>query len=130
MHIGWRATAMAVLLAGISGCDKPKPSDWMPITQGDPCAAASNGPCDAGAFYLDKANLSVRAGTPYVVLQTRYPDGRVGSINAEVNCPRRKLEPTALKEAVSRNGALVENRMTTMSAEDEKAVLDYACAKR
>ncbi len=130
MHIGWRAPALAGLLAILSGCDKPRPPEWMAITKGDPCAGSTAGACDAGAFYLDTANLAVRSGTPYVILQTRYADGRIGSIHAEVNCPRRKLEPTALKEAVSRDGALTENRMTTMSADDEKAVLDYACAKR
>jgi hypothetical protein len=120
----WRRLAAAVLVAGaLSGCDKPRPADWMKITQGD------GG--ESGAFYLDRANLSVKGGTPYVILQTRYADGRTGSIRAEVNCPRQKLEPTALKEDVfGKDGALLQNRMTTLSADDEKAILQYACAKR
>jgi hypothetical protein len=125
-----RLAVAAVLMAGLGGCDKPRAPEWMAITRGDPCAATSSGPCDAGAFYLDSANLSVKSGTPYVILQTRYADGRIGSIHAEANCPRRKLEPTALKETLSKGGALIENRMTTISAGDEKAVLEYACAKR
>ena len=116
--------AAAVLLAGVfAGCDKPRPPDWMKITQGD------GG--ESGTFYLDRANLSVNGGTPYVILQTRYPDGRTGSIRAEANCPRQKLEPTALKEDLfGKDGVLLQNRMTTLSADDEKSILQYACAKR
>ena len=121
-------------IATLAGCEKPKAAQWMQITQGDPCAAAAAAApaatCDAGAFSLDTANLSVKAGTPYIILQTRYADGRIGSIRAEVNCPRQIVEPTALKEAVyGKDGALASNRMTQLSADDERALLKYACAK-
>ncbi len=137
MDAMWRlamtAMTLAALaaLAALAGCDKPRPAQWIARHAGRSLRAKTDGPCDAGAFYLDTANLSVKSGTPYVILQTRYADGRTGSIRAEVNCPRQKLEPTALKEAVAgSNGAPLENRMTTMGADDEKAVLQYACAKR
>jgi hypothetical protein len=96
-----------------------------------PAPAADQPPaCDAPSFWLDDANIDVKGGTPYVILQTRYADGRLGAIRAEANCPRQKLEPTALKEAVYRDGSLVDNRMTTMSGADEAAVLATACARR
>jgi len=129
--------AVGLLAASVAGCDKPRAADWMQITQGDPCAAPAppgadeTATCEGGVFYLDRANLSVKSGTPYVILQTRYPDGRRGTIRAEANCPRRKLEPTALKEDLfDKNGALLQNRMTALSAADETAILQYACAKR
>jgi hypothetical protein len=124
------AFAIAATLLALTGCGKPKAAEWMQITQGDPCASASESPCEGARFYLDTANISTNAGTPYIILQTRYADGRVGSIRAEVNCPRRMIEPTALKEALSKDGVLVENRTTNLSADDEKALLDYACKKR
>ena len=123
--------AAIATMALVSACAKQKPAQWMQITQGDPCAASGTSPCDAGAFYVDTANVSFNAGTPYVILQTRYADGRMGSIRAEVNCPRQMIEPTALKEALyGKDGALVANRTTNLSADDEKALLKYACAKR
>ncbi len=112
-----------------AGCAKEKAAEWMQITQGDPCAATTDTPCEAGAFYLDTANVSYNAGTPYIILQTRYADGRIGSIRAEVNCPRQMIEPTALKEALYKDGTLVTNRTTNLSAADEKALLVYACKK-
>ncbi len=120
-----------------AGCSKPAAANWVAITQGDPCASQAApapdsppGVCDAPSFYLDTANISFTGGTPYVILQTRYADGRVGKIRAEANCPRRKLEPTALQEDVfGSDGARLTNRMITMSGADEKAVLDRACAK-
>jgi hypothetical protein len=116
-------------LALLSACGKPAAPSWLQITKGEPCADPAT--CDEPAFYLDTANLSVRSGTPYVILQTRYRDGRLGSIRAEANCPRKKLEPTALKEALFQaNGTLLENRMRAISAADENAVLAYACSKR
>ena len=124
------AVGIAAALLALAGCSKPKAAEWMQITQGDPCAAASESPCEGARFYLDTANISTNAGTPYIILQTRYADGRVGGIRAEVNCPRRMIEPTALKEALYKDGALVENRTTNLSADDEKALLDYACKKR
>jgi hypothetical protein len=120
------AVGLAILATG-AGCAKSKAPEWRQITQGDPCAASVETPCDAGAFYLDTANISRNAGTPYIILQTRYTDGRVGSIRAEVNCPRRKVEPTALQEAVYRDGALVTNRMTNLSGDDERALLMIVC---
>lgn len=139
MHTRWRTTrswktagvlALAAATLAVSGCGKPRAPEWMQVTQGDPCASASDSPCEGARFYLDTANISYNAGTPYIILQTRYADGRVGSIRAEVNCPRRMIEPTALKEALSKDGALVANRTTNLSADDEKALLDYACKQR
>jgi hypothetical protein len=125
-----RHTAGLALAALVSftACNKVTPPAWQRITQAEPCAEAG---CDRPAFYLDTANISVTGGTPYVILQTRYGDGRFGSIRAEANCPRNKLEPTALKEDIfSADGARVDNRMITLSAEDESAVLKHACARR
>jgi hypothetical protein len=139
MDAVWRMALVTLLAGTLAGCEKPRPPDWMQITQGDPCATPTPSPavaeapaaCEGGVFYLDRANLSVKSGTPYVILQTRYPDGRTGSIRAEANCPRQKLEPTALKEALfGKDGAPLQNRVTTMSDADEKAVLKYACAQR
>jgi len=105
----------------LPACQKATEPQWMRITTADP----GEGP----AFYLDTANISRKAGTPYVILQTRYADKRFGMIRAEANCGRRKLEPTALKETVySEQGAVVDDRMVTMSGEDEQAVLKLACA--
>jgi len=132
MDIRWArpmAATLSILALG-AGCAKAKAPEWRQITQGDPCAAATTTPCDAGVFYLDTANISRSGGTPYIILQTRYADGRVGAIRAEVNCPRRKIEPTALQEAVYRDGALLTNRMTNLSAEDERALLMQLCDSR
>ena len=137
-----RATHVLVstlpLFALLAACGKAPAPNWVQVTKGDPCAAAlpapaadqAPAPCDAPSFWLDDANIDVKGGTPYVILQTRYADGRIGAIRAEANCPRQKLEPTALKEAVYRDGSLVDNRMTTMSGADEAAVLAIACARR
>lgn len=145
-----RVTLCIVLFASaVSACSKPVVPNWERVSQATPCigpeppAALPSAedtpavevvappPCDAPEFYLDVANISVKAGTPYVILQTRYADGRVGSIRAEANCPLKKLEPTALKETVyDKSGALVLDHMTTMSAEGEAAVLARACAQR
>jgi hypothetical protein len=114
-------------LLALGACDKVTPPEWLRITQAEPCAEAG---CDRPAFYLDTANISVTGGTPYVLLQTRYGDGRTGTIRAEVNCPRSKLEPTALKEQLSRTDGTLEIRMITLSGEDEAAVLKHACALR
>jgi hypothetical protein len=138
MDAVWRRMAAVTLLSGsLAGCDKPRAPDWMQVTQGDPCAAPARAAseaaaaCEGGVFFLDRANLSVKSGTPYVILQTRYPDGRIGAIRAEANCPRQKLEPTALKEDLfGKDGAPLQNRMTTLSAADEKAILQYACSRR
>lgn len=105
----------------LGACQKASAPQWTRITTADP----GTGP----AFYLDTANISRKGGTPYVILQTRYADSSFGMIRAEANCGRRKLEPTALKEAVyDAKGALIDNRMVTMSGEDEQAVLKTACA--
>lgn len=105
----------------LPACQKAAAPQWKRITTAD----TGDGP----AFYLDTANISRNKGTPYVILQTRYADTRFGMIRAEANCGRHKLEPTALKETVyDAKGAVVDNRMVTMSGEDEKAVLDLACA--
>jgi hypothetical protein len=122
------AGILVAALASLSACKEPAAPQWQRITQAEPCAEAG---CDRPAFYLDTANISVTGGTPYVLLQTRYGDGRFGMIRAEVNCPRSKLEPTALKEDVFKaDGTRLENRMLTISAEDEGAVLRHACALR
>lgn len=118
----WQTAAAVALLAALVGCEKPRPVDWMQITQGTGA--------DGAVFYLDRTNLTVKAGTPYIILQTRYADGRIGSIRAEVNCPRQMIEPTALKEAVSKDGALVASRTTNLGADEERALLKYACAQR
>jgi hypothetical protein len=142
-------TCIVLFACALSACSKPVAPDWQRVTQATPCIAATPpaalpsaegtpavevvapAACDAPEFYLDVANISVKGGTPYVILQTRYADGRVGSIRAEANCPLKKLEPTALKEAIyDKGGALVLDHMTTMSAEDEAAVLARACAQR
>lgn len=109
----------ACLALALVGCSKPKAAQWQRIS------------ADAAepAFYLDTANIQRTAGTPYVILQTRYTDGRYGMIRAESNCARRVLEPTALKEDVyGRDGQKLEDRMVTMSGEDEQAVLKLACS--
>jgi hypothetical protein len=123
MEAGWRIAALVLLAGLLAGCDKPRAPEWMRITP--------EGAAEGGVFYLDRANLSVNSGTPYVILQTRYPDGRTGSIRAEANCAGRKLEPTALKEALyGTDGVPVGNGMTTVSAADEKAILEVACSRR
>jgi hypothetical protein len=125
-----KTTILVALTAatGLAACEKATAPQWLRITQAEPCAVAG---CDQPAFYLDTANISVTGGTPYVILQTRYGDGRFGAIRAEANCPRAKLEPTALKEAVfAANGTPLVNRMITMSAADESAVLEHACSRR
>lgn len=106
----------------LTACSKPAPPEWTRITAAEPG--------EAPAFYLDTANISHKAGTPYVILQTRYADGRYGLIRAEANCAKKKLEPTALKEDLfSPQGAKLENRMTPMPGEDEQAVLARVCVK-
>jgi hypothetical protein len=132
MDIRWgrpMAVGLTILAMG-AGCARQKAPEWRQISQGDPCAGATTTPCDAGTFYLDTANISRNAGTPYIILQTRYADGRVGAIRAEVNCPRRKVEPTALQEAVYKDGALVTNRMTNLSGDDERGLLAVLCDSR
>ncbi|MET0292036.1 MAG: hypothetical protein ABW136_06680 [Steroidobacteraceae bacterium] len=132
------ATLSFPLLFALTGCGDPPAAHWVQITQGDPCAGGTEAPpadqpptaCDSPVFWLDDANIDIKGGTPYVILQTRYTDGRTGSIRAEANCPRNKLEPTALKETIYKDGAVVANRMITLSAPDEAAVLKQACARR
>jgi hypothetical protein len=115
--------ALGLAAAGtLTACSKPAPPEWTRITTAEPG--------EAPTFYLDTANVSRKGGTPYVILQTRYADGRYGLIRAEANCAMKKLEPTALKEDLySPQGAKLENRMTPMSGEDEQAVLARVCVK-
>jgi hypothetical protein len=115
--------ALGLAAAGaLTACSRPAAPEWTRITTAEPG--------EAPAFYLDTANISFKSGTPYVILQTRYADGRFGLIRAEANCARKKLEPTALKEDLfSPQGAKLENRMTPMPGEDEQAVLARVCGK-
>lgn len=122
------APLIALLL--LAACGGPKAPDWMRITGEDPCAGLAEGACEGAVWFLDSANISVRGGTPYVILQSRYPDGRVGATRAECNCGRSKLEPTALKEDLrAADGSALGQRLAVISAADERAILDFACGK-
>jgi hypothetical protein len=124
---------VATLLAG---CDKAQPPQWMRITQGDPCPAAPSGAtpapaCKGTVFFLDTAAITPKAGLLYVTLQTRSPGdaaGEYGIIHAEANCSSKRLEPSALhEERFSKAGQKLEMRLTPTTAEEEAAIVSYAC---
>lgn len=109
---------VAGLLLGAAACDNAKAPQWQRVS------AADADP----AFHVDVNNITQRAGTPYLVMQTRYSDGRYGVIRASANCARQKVEPTALNEEIfASGGQSLETRMTTLGHEDELAILGLAC---